>query len=435
MKQEYKEAERYILGIPKYMKKNRPEDTRKFYERLGCPGEGQKIIHIAGTNGKGSVCAYLSSLLSAGGYGTGMFISPHLETMRERFRAYQEMMSEEEFVWAFQEVKRALCDKAFAAYHPSFFEYLFFMGMLYFERKRTDYILLETGLGGRLDATNCIQKKEACIITEIGFDHMEYLGNTLPEIAAEKAGILRPGVPVICAKQKKEAKAVFVKKAKETGSFAVFLSEKDFQIFDIHKNSIDFSFKSRYYGYIRFTVSTSALYQVENAALALLALETLPGVKMQKEQMMSGIKNTRWEGRMEEILPDVYVDGAHNADGILAFLETVGCDGCAGKRILLFSAVKDKQYNLMAEKLKESKLFSVILLTGIEGERGLSASVLQEIFKEAPGVQTRCYEKAEEAFEELLRIKEMPDRAYIAGSLYLAGQIKSLLRRNGNAEF
>lgn len=189
----YEQAVEYILDVPKFTKKNDMSDTKRFLKKLKNPEKDMKIIHIAGTNGKGSVCAYLCSVLKEAGFLTGMFTSPHLVDIRERFRIGGEMISEEQFLQVFLQVYENIDGD----YHPTFFEYLFFMAILLFKKAKVDYCILETGLGGRLDATNAVEKKEISIITEIGFDHMEYLGSTLTEIAGEKAGIIKENTPVV----------------------------------------------------------------------------------------------------------------------------------------------------------------------------------------------------------------------------------------------
>ena len=194
----YEEAVQYIEDIPKFTKKNKLEHTRQCLDLLGSPDEGKKIIHVAGTNGKGSVCAFISTMLEEGGYKCGLFTSPHLVKINERFQINEVMVSDEIFLEAFCRVKKLadfLVEKG--DYHPTYFEFLFLMGMLIFAKEEVDYIVLETGLGGRLDATNSVRKPLACVITSISLDHVEYLGNTIPEIAGEKAGIIKPGVPVV----------------------------------------------------------------------------------------------------------------------------------------------------------------------------------------------------------------------------------------------
>lgn len=232
----YAAAEQFLEEVPKFAKKNPLEDTRKFYmyiqncsggkyceERLG------KIIHVAGTNGKGSVCAYLQSICKESGYRTGMFTSPHLMTTRERFCVDGNILSEEEFLNAFYWLSDQITTYHAIApeYNPTYFERLFFMGIYVFAKAQVDVLLLETGLGGRLDTTNIIKNPILTIITEIGLDHMEYLGDTIDKIAAEKAGILKAGVPVIFSDRKKAASAVLCEKAQKLSCKCHAVSEKD----------------------------------------------------------------------------------------------------------------------------------------------------------------------------------------------------------------
>lgn len=428
----YKEIEAYLLEIPKFTKKNTPEDTRLFLQEMGNPCQNKTVIHIAGTNGKGSVCAYLSSVLERGGYRVGMFTSPHLVTMRERFRIGRELINEECFCNCFWQVKRQLEKSSLGkkGYHPSFFEMLFFMAMLYFEQEKAEVILLETGLGGRLDATNSVTHKDLCVITEIGMDHMEYLGDTIARIAGEKAGILKENVPVVFADKRKESSDVIKEHAKALFCPMFPVSKTDIRNFRFHKNFIDFSYNTRYYGYVGCRLMTCAAYQQENAALAVCALDALSAkLPLSREIIEEGLQQARWEGRMEEILPDIILDGAHNIDGITAFLETVCSDGCRGRRLLLFSAVQEKQYREMTRLLIDSEMFDKIYLAEMTNARGLSKEVLHEMFQEA-AVVTAEFGDAGEALEMFMKEKTSDDRVYIAGSLYLVGEIKEYMKRN-----
>lgn len=428
------DIEAYLLEIPRFTKKNTQEDTRRFLRELGDPCQDKIVIHIAGTNGKGSVCAYLSSVLEKGGYKVGMFTSPHLVSMRERFRIGSRMIGREDFADCFYRVKQQLAEGSMGrqGYHPSFFEMLFFMAMLYFEKEQAEVILLETGLGGRLDATNSVARKDLCIITEIGLDHMEYLGDTLPQIAVEKAGILQKNVPLVFADRKNEASKVIKSRAEQLFCPTFPVSKADIRNLEFHKNFIDFSYNTRYYGYVRCKLSTCAAYQPENAALAVCALDVLADkLPVDRAALEEGLCGARWAGRMEEIFPDVFLDGAHNIDGIQALLETVSGDGCRGRRLLLFSAVADKQYREIAEALTGSKLFDRIYLTELKTARGLSLQSLQEAFAGA----TEAAASSDAAFAMLLKEKETDDKVYIAGSLYLVGEIKDYIKRNRNDQF
>lgn len=427
----YTEAENYILNIPKFGEKHTLQDTKRLLCRV-FEKRGSRILHVAGTNGKGSVCAYLRAVLMAAGYRVGLFTSPHLVSMRERICMDNEMIPEEDFVSAYEKVRAAIKEEAAgdlweeARLHPSFFEFLYLMAMFWFAGKEPDFIILETGLGGRLDATNSVSDKEAAIITHMGLDHTAYLGNTLPRIAAEKAGIMKEGAPVIYWETDAQVSAVLAKNAKKLQIPAFSVSKKDYIFLKFNHKSIDFSYQSLYYNSIRLRLNTRAFYQMENAVISLRALEVVLGEgKLSAEVMQRGIAEAFWAGRMEEILPEVYVDGAHNGDGIRAFLETVAKDGFA-KRRLLFGVMQDKDYRFMTEEIAASNLFADIFVVCPRNTRAVETGILEDAFDDT-GCKVTCCESAEEAFRTLLSQKEDKEPVYIAGSLYLVGEIKELL--------
>lgn len=423
----YTEAEEYISNIPKFAGKNSVEDTGRMLKLLAGSVDS-RIIHVAGTNGKGSVCAYLRSIFMQGGYSVGMFISPHLETMRERICIGEEMISEKEFTEIFKRVKEcAICASEKKLSHPSYFEFLFLMAMLFFKEKKPDMIILETGLGGRLDATNCV-KPDVCVITEIGYDHMQYLGDTIEKIAAEKAGIIKPGVPVIFADKRPESTKVLAEYARKTDSPAVMIGKGNILNVNINNKSIDFSLHTGYYNYVSLLLNTSAIYQVENASLAVAAAEALLDERITPDVIREGLRAAYWPGRMEEVLPGIYLDGAHNEDGIEAFLNTVGQDGCRGKRFLLFGVVSDKRYETMIQRIAESGLFKEAAVTVLQTDRSASIDRLKCIWRRYE-ITCSFHENAEEAYEYLKVARGDDDVIYIVGSLYLIGQMKNLIRR------
>ena len=426
--------------VPRFTSKHDMKDTIAFLHRLGDPDKKMKIIHVAGTNGKGSVCAYLRSILEAAGYRVAVFTSPHLVDIRERFVVEGEMIPREDFFRIFQYIYETLDWEALereetSAYHPTYFEYLFFMAMLYFEERRPDYCILETGLGGRLDATNAVSGKELSVITRIGLDHVEYLGNTPSQIAGEKAGIMKAGVPAVCWDTSLETRRVFEKTAADLGIPVCFVSKSDFTFTNFINKTIDFSLRTGYYDYITLTLRTIAVYQAENAALAVRAIEVLDrGRNITARHIRTGVENCFWAGRMEEVLPEVYVDGAHNPDGIRAFLETVAGDGRKSHqgdlrrtRSLLFGAVKDKDYESMARSLAGSHLFDRIAIAPMRTRRGAKLETLAQLFTEC-GSCFVMYDDVAKAFRGLLADREPEERIYVAGSLYLAGEIKELVR-------
>ena len=428
----YEEAVDYILDVPRFTKKNMPEDTERFFDFLGRPGERAKIVHVAGTNGKGSVCAFVTSVLERAGISTGLFSSPHLVDIRERFRLNGEMISREAFASCLNRVMDSLelfrAETGKAEYHPTFFELLFFMGMLWFSDQKAEAIVLETGMGGRLDATNVVRRPAVCVITRIGLDHMEYLGDTKEKIAAEKAGIIKPRIPVVFWDEDPSVSLVIVEKAKKIDAETIPVSEEEVGFFNFKNKTVDFSMRSGYYEYIRVCLHTPAVYQRQNAALAVRALEVLNGKLMQepeaakritREAIEEGLSAAHWSGRMEEVLPGVLIDGAHNEDGVHAFLESVRHDGCEGRRSLLFSVVSDKRAGRMAEQILESGLFSRIVAAPMKSGRSLTREQLDEIWMG----QAELYDSPEKAFDTLIREKGKKDMVYAAGSLYLAGQL------------
>ena len=431
------EAQEFIYGIPKFSSKNSLEDTRHFLEFLNHPGEKLKIIHIAGTNGKGSVCAFLSSVLQEAKYRVGLFTSPHLEDIRERFQIQRQLIEEEDFLRIYEYLReqiRLYQTGGKPSYHPSFFEFLFLMALFYFDQQEVDFVILETGLGGRLDATNVMEHPILCGITKMGLDHTEYLGETLGEIAAEKAGIIKKQVPICYWRLSDEIATVIEHKAEISNSPVFPVSEEDFRIHQVAKKSIDFSMDSRYYGYIRLTISTGALYQVENAALAVRLVEVLNSIdsiehKITKEELSMGLLHMHWHGRMEEILPDVFLDGAHNEDGIYAFLETVKARAHLKPSRLLFSVVMEKDYTHMIQAICDSHLFCEIIVTKLESSRGLSLDAMKPIFRSNLNEKITYIGNTEEAFCYAWKQKQEGETLYVAGSLYLVGHIMTLCHK------
>jgi len=428
----YKEVEAYIYDIPKFTKKNGLDNTRLLLEALGNPGMEKEIIHVAGTNGKGSVCNFLNNLLMETGKKTGLFISPHLETMCERMQIDGEMITDEEFVAAFHKVMDVVEEvtKDSSIAHPTFFELLFLMAMVMFEEKEVDCIVLETGLGGKKDATNVVMPK-CTVITKIGLDHCQYLGDTKQAIAGEKAGIIKPGVPVIYLAEQEESSAVIEEKAEQMGALLCPVDKNTYHVEKSNHKKVDFSFHSMYYNYVDFAVSMPAVYQAENASLALKCFEVfMEGRGYTAEQMQKAIARMRFAGRMEELSRGIFVDGAHNPDGVEAFITSVRQHETEGRRILMFGAVDDKDYDKMCLELLESGLFSEVVLTGMDEKRAVKVSELQKIFSGYTELVPYIADGVEDALSRAFRLKGEKDTLYIVGSLYLAGFVKTAFRRN-----
>lgn len=412
----YSEAEAYLYEIPKFTKKNPLEHTKELMKQLGNPQESFSTIHVAGSNGKGSVCAMIHSAICQGGHHCGLFTSPHLVSLTERFQIDKRPCSEEIFLEAFDEVLSVA--KEMEA-HPTFFEMIFAIGMVIFKKAQVEYVVLETGLGGRLDATNIVKKPKLCVITSISLEHTEYLGDTLKAIAGEKAGIIKDGVPVIFDAKHKEVADVIFKTAEPKLAPVYPVYPGDIQITEKKDSCMSFAFDLNGHK-SPVQIPFVADYQAENGALAMQACELLiaEGV-MTLPQFYEGMKKTVWPGRMQQLRPGVYVDGAHNVDGIRVFLQTAKHIGSNPKG-LLFGMVKEKNYEECIHMIRESHLFSTIVLTQIEGPRMLPATELLTFFEGEQDIEIKVEPNIGAAFH---RICEVEGTAFCAGSLYLAGEI------------
>ena len=381
----YTEAVDYIETIPKFTVKHPPEHTRELLSRLGNPQEGIKIIHVAGTNGKGSVCAYLNAMLLAGGKKTGLFTSPHLVRINERFQINGEDVSDEQFLDAFLKVEKAAKEyEAEGEGHPSYFETLFLMGMLIFKEAGVEYLVMETGLGGRLDATNVVEKPLACIITSISRDHTEYLGDTLEAIAGEKAGIIKAGVPVIYDASQPGPASVIAAKAKEMGSPAWPMEPSFYEMKTQSREGITFTFAYPGGEKAELAIPYVAKYQMMNASLAFYMMHILQDVHdIPKNVLAEGLSKIKWPCRMEMAAPGVIIDGAHNEDGIAQFVSTAGYFAKENEITILFTAVADKHYHEMIGEICEGIHPSHVVATQIDGSRVVPAEVLAEDFRKA----------------------------------------------------
>ena len=413
--------------------KHPPEHTRELLSRLGNPQEGIKIIHVAGTNGKGSVCAYLNAMLLAGGKKTGLFTSPHLVRINERFQINGEDVSDEQFLNAFLKVEKAAKEyEAEGEGHPSYFETLFLMGMLIFKEAGVEYLVMETGLGGRLDATNVVEKPLACIITSISRDHTEYLGDTLEAIAGEKAGIIKAGVPVIYDASQPGPASVIAAKAKEMGSPAWPMEPSFYEMKTQSREGITFTFAYPGGEKAELAIPYVAKYQMMNASLAFYTMHILQDVHdIPKNVLAEGLSKIKWPCRMEMAAPGVIIDGAHNEDGIAQFVSTAGYFAKENEITILFTAVADKHYHEMIGEICEGIHPSHVVATQIDGSRVVPAEVLAEDFRKA-GCTDGCAEPEIGAAYEKALGKKGSGMLFCVGSLYLAGELKAYLaKRNG----
>lgn len=421
MNSRYEEVVELLNNTPKYKPGMSMEERISFYEKLGSPCRDKKIIHVAGTNGKGSVCSFLRCILEDAGYHTATFISPHLIDIRERFLIDGEMIRQDELLGAYDEVCRVNREYGWSI---SFFDMLLYMFLVLGRVKKADVLILETGLGGRLDATNLLPRKDLCILTEIGLDHMAQLGNTIEEIAAEKAGILRKKTPVVYLANQPSSKVI------EARADELFLTKEErFPVYEenlknvqVADKTIDFSVSSVYYKFVSVRIYSSALYQMQNASLVVRGIDCLiaQGMNVPLMAIESGFARMQWMGRMQEALPGVFVDGAHNEDGIRGFVASIQAlsEYRRGRKTLLFAVMSDKSYDKMLRVLKDSGLFDRVVFTNPNSQRAVGRD---ELVGAWPG--SRYDADAVNAFATLLKEREADELIFVGGSLYLAGEI------------
>lgn len=404
------------------------ERGRRVLRNCGNPEKDLKIIHVAGTNGKGSTCAYIAQILQSNGYKTGLFTSPHLVDIRERIKINGQMISKSDFEEAYNAVENC------RTHELAYFDYMLVMAMYYFKKQNVDYVVMETGLGGRLDATNAIENPVISVITTISLEHAAILGDTVEKIAAEKAGIIKLGIPVVCSGVVKEAARVIKSRAEEMESDCCVVDENTFELVQNTYGYIDFLIHNEYYKNDCFRLSTNALYQMENASIALTVCANLCDrgmIKLDNKAVSMAMYDTHWAGRMELLRDNLYVDGAHNPQGIQSFVDSVNSlyeNSRLDKATLLFSVVSDKNYDRMIKILCSCKHFRQIYVTITGGIRKLPADIIKETF-EAHIKDTPVYvfESVEEA------MKKWDNRLMFAtGSLYLVGDVDRALEGKEN---
>ena len=394
------------------------EITKIMLERLNHPEKGLPFLHIAGTNGKGSVAAFLCSILKEAGFKTGMFTSPHLVDFRERIQINGELISKDDTY----RLATKLLEMDFGV-SPTMFDYCLAMALLYFKEQQCDVVILETGLGGRFDSTNAVGTPEVSVITKIGFDHMAILGNTLHQIAKEKAGIIKRGTKVVCESQDAGVEEVFTRAAQAAGAKSCKIVDTACIRIEQSENAGEQQFLA--YGYEHLTMQMLGVHQYENAATAILAaeafLEGKTDAKKIKEAVRLGIAKTKWKGRMEILskTPFFMVDGAHNSHGVAALKESLTTLYPGEKFHFIMGVMADKDYeNMIAELLPLPIDFVTVT---VENSRSLSAEQLAECIRKK-GIPASSKAELKEALAEVTSARR--DKTIAFGSLYFIGEIE-----------
>lgn len=400
----YADAIRFLYDLQLFGLKLGLENTRRLAALAGDPQAQLRFIHVAGTNGKGSTCAMLESVYRAAGCRVGLFTSPHLVSFRERIQVDREPIGEAGVVALVRRIREWL--EAFPADHsPTFFEVVTVMALSHFRECGCDLVIWETGMGGRLDATNIVTPL-ASVITNIQFDHEQWLGNTLPKIAAEKAGIIKRGVPVITGADAPEALAVIRAAASLADARLVEVTPADGL-----RPPLD-----------RLDLALAGEHQRANAAVALATIDTLQAVlPVSPDAVEAGLRNVEWAGRLQtiETAPGcvTLLDGAHNPAGVTA-LEHALTRSFPGRRpVMIFGALRDKDWAAMCHRL--APLAEAVFLVPVASHRSAAPAELESACRiTAAGVPVHLCASLSEAIE---RTRTVPFRL-ITGSLYLIGE-------------
>lgn len=430
---DYRQAEDYILSFTDYEKipgiayTAANYDLRrmgKLLEPLGNPHLRPKTVHIAGTKGKGSTAAMIAQVLSAAGYKTGLFTSPHLHTLRERIRVGGVLISEADFADLVTELEPIveMVNREAAYGQLTTFEILTTIVFAYFDRRHVDFQVLEAGLGGRLDATNVV-KPEVCVITSISLDHTEVLGDSLIKIAAEKAGIIKSGCVVVNSPQANEVTEVIEGVCHQQKARLIQIG-KDITWYrtggDLSKQSLTVKSKAGDYD---LTIPLLSDYQMENAATAVAALEVLTslGTRISSQDMVQGFRHVEWPGRLQILNhePMVVVDGAHNGYSMKKSIEAIKEYFNYNKCFVVFGTSIDKDISGMVQEL--ASFTHHITITSSSHPRAASASILAEGFTKL-GVEINMAEDVSDALSQVLSVAGKKDLILITGSLFIVGE-------------
>jgi dihydrofolate synthase / folylpolyglutamate synthase len=422
----YDEAIDWLYSFEKHGIKLGLERIEFICKNLGNPQNNYKTVHVGGTNGKGSVCKFIGSILNSAGYTVGVYTSPHIQRFSERFIVDNDEISEIEIVLLVEKIKPIVEEMSNSGNIPTFFEITTAMAFEYFYDKKVDYAVIEVGLGGRFDATNIINPLVS-VITNVTLEHQDRLGKTIQEISLEKAGIIKENTPVITAAEK-NALDVIKKKAFEKNSSLTIVDKSfwektggnlDFQNFTVHGNLKEYFVKTQLPG----------VFQGENLALSIMCVEALQmkGVYITDENIKEGVEKAINPGRMEILgfEPIILIDGAHNSAGMQMLKDTIKKDFVYDKLILVIGILSDKNVKEIIEII--STVADTVIVTKSSNIRASAPDNLKEFFK--PKIAT-VTNSVSEAIEYAKKIAKKQDIIVITGSLFTVGEAREYLVKN-----
>lgn len=427
----YHDAIEYLYGLQRYGVKFGLSNSLALMEALGHPHRKFKNVHITGTNGKGSTAAFIEAVLRKAGCRTGLYTSPHLVNFTERIRIDNVPVSEDRVVGLADRVRKAadmVAKQWNGVFSPTFFEVTTAMAFLCFAEEGVDIAVVEVGMGGRLDATNVITPLVS-VITNIGMDHAEFLGDTLDKIAHEKAGIIKLAVPLVTGGAPPEALDVIEKTASERAA-PVYRLNRDFGPHNVrHRRPHSFEYHGICKNLFSVRVGMMGMHQIDNACLSLAAIECLgrAGLDIDDSAVLEGMASCRWEGRLELVSeqPDIILDGAHNphaAQALAAALKEMKPD--YERIVLVIGILSDKDCNGILSEL--APLSEHIIATQPEYSRALNHSVLASAVEKYHG-SVEAFGKLSEAIDAARTAAGERGLVLITGSLYLVGEARALL--------
>lgn len=426
----FDEALEYIHNTLKFGMKMGLENVSYLLRLLGNPHKRLRCIHIAGTNGKGSVAAMTSSILSEAGYKVGLFISPYLEDFCERIQINGVPISKNDVARITELIKTKVDQMISESHsHPTEFEIVTAIGMYYFAEQNVDYAVIEVGLGGRLDATNVIDPLIS-VITSVDYDHKEILGDTLSQIAYEKAGIIKKRRPVIVYPQQQEAMNVIRQVCLERNSPLIEVSNDDVMLVNDSLDGQYFDYHKGQWNFDSLFIPLLGNHQLLNAATSIAAVITLREyyyINISDKAIRSGLSKTKWPGRLELVhrMPYVLLDGAHNPQGAHSLAMALNHYFPNKRIIMVLGILKDKEIEKILSEL--IPLASYIIMTKPDSPRAASPDELLSIAKEK-NVDNIAIEDIKQAVQTALSMANADDVVVISGSLYLVGKARTYLK-------
>ena len=427
----YEEALNWIHGLYRFGASLGLERVTKLMELLGNPQQKFRTIHVAGTNGKGSTSAFLAKILEAEGYRVGLYTSPYIEAFTNRMAINGKDISEDYLVKLVEEVKGAVEELAASPIgQPTEFEVVTALAFTYFAQAAPDWVVVEVGLGGRLDATNVITP-DVTVINNIALDHTETLGDSVAAIAAEKAGIIKPGIPVVTGAQKEEALTV-IREVAESKQAPMYTLDVDFaqQVSALTLDGLTFNYSSPQHQLHDLQIKLLGRHQARNASLAIAARELMP-IPFNEQAVREGLLQTAWPGRLEIFsrAPLVLVDGAHNPDGVLALRAALE-ELLQGRKLhLVLGVLGDKAVDEIVGVIVPLATAEVIVTTP-NNPRAADPHVLAEIVKKyCHNIPVKVVEAIPDAVAEAVAATKADEALCISGSLYTISEAREVLKK------